>query len=59
MEVAVFEIEFSQKELEDFSNLCKHLNKDFEEVVRMCMNERCNELLDTFKHNVPQLALEK
>ena len=38
MEVAEFIIPFSQKELEDFSELAKELDLDFEQTVRRCMN---------------------
>jgi hypothetical protein len=45
-EVAVFEIEFNEEELKKFSALGKQLDLDFPATVRMCMNLKCDELLE-------------
>jgi hypothetical protein len=46
--VATFEIDFSQEELEKFSELSKQWNQDFASTVRECMNRHCDDMLTTF-----------
>lgn len=52
--VATFEVEFTSEEVNRFKELAKQLNKSFPDTVRMCANERADELLTMFKVNVPQ-----
>jgi hypothetical protein len=50
------DVEFSltQEELDNLSALSKEMNKNLPDVVRQCVNERCEELLDMFRHNIPE-----
>ena len=56
--VAECEIGVTQEELEKFSNLSKLLNIGVPEVIRLCMNEHCDLLLQKFNDTVPDAELK-
>ncbi len=52
--VATFEVDFTQDEVEKFKQLSTELSKGFPETVRMCANDKADELLLMFKNNTPE-----
>lgn len=52
--VATFEMDFTQEELLVFKELSAQLGKSVGDTVRMCANEKANELLNNYKFNTPE-----
>lgn len=53
MFVVAVEIDLTQEEFDNFAKLSKDMEMSLPDCVRMCMNDKCEELLDKFENNVP------
>jgi hypothetical protein len=53
--VATFEVDFTEAEVKKFKDLANQIGKSFPETVRMCANDKADELLKMFELNVPDI----
>jgi hypothetical protein len=51
--IATFEIDFTKEEVDRFKNLSSQLSMSFPDTVRMCANDKAEELLVRFEQGPP------
>jgi len=56
---ADIEHQIEAQELVKFNELAKHLGKELQETIEICMFEKRDELLDQFINNVPDKKRRK